>query len=197
MSWHLLEAQREESFLAAILDHLAIPILIADRNAVVEYANQTAQGVAGGETSAIDDILQGPSKDNASRLRAVITDTCVHGVGHAITMGQEQPRSIVAITIPFQGEPASGDGRAMVLLCNGVELSDVLLGSLRELFKLSTAQAEIAIALGSGANINEVARERGVKRNTLRSQLASIMERTGTHRQAELVALIAKIGALL
>jgi hypothetical protein len=32
-----------------------------------------------------------------------------------------------------------------------------------------------------------------VKRNTLRCQLASIMERTGTHRQGELVALITQI----
>jgi DNA-binding CsgD family transcriptional regulator len=143
----------------------------------------------------VDHIFGGRHRDGAASLRAAIVDTCVNGVGHAIVMEKGPSKPIVAVTMPFAGSRPL-DNRALVMLRSGIGPSDVLLSSLRELFKLSSSEAEIAVALGGGADINEVARERGVKRNTLRSQLASIMERTGTHRQAELVALIARIDAL-
>jgi DNA-binding CsgD family transcriptional regulator len=188
---------RETDVAATILDHLSIPILLVDRNANVDYANLTAKSlVADGKSlTVVDHIFGGRHRDGAASLRAAVVDTCVNGVGHAIVMETGPSRPIVAVTMAFAGgRPA--DNRALVLLRSGIGPSDVLLSSLRELFKLSSSEAEIAVALGAGANINEVARERGVKRNTLRSQLASIMERTGTHRQAELVALVAKIDAL-
>ena len=182
---------------ATILDHLSIPILLVDRNANVGYANLTARSLVadGVSLTIVDHIFSGRHRDGAASLRAAIVDTCVNGVGHAIVMENGPSRPIVVVTMPFAGNRPA-DNRALVLLRSGVGPSDVLLNSLRELFKLSSSEAEIAVALGGGANINEVARERGVKRNTLRSQLASIMERTGTHRQAELVALIARIDAL-
>jgi DNA-binding CsgD family transcriptional regulator len=182
---------------AAILDHLSTPILLVDRNANVGYANQTAKSlvVDGVSLTVVDHIFGARHRDGTGSLRAAIVDTCVNGVGHAIVMEKGASTPIVAVTMPFAGRRPV-DNRALVLLRSGLSPSDVLLNSLRELFKLSSSEAEIAVALGGGADINEVARERGVKRNTLRSQLASIMERTGTHRQAELVALVASIGSL-
>jgi DNA-binding CsgD family transcriptional regulator len=190
-------AAREVDVPAAILDHLSIPILLVDRNACVGYANLTAKSLVadGMSLTVVDHIFGRRYRDGAAGLRAAIVDTCVNGVGHAIVMENSASRPIVAVTMPFAGSRPA-DNRALVLLRSGIGPSDVLLSSLRELFKLSSSEAEIAVALGGGANINEVARVRGVKRNTLRTQLASIMERTGTHRQAELVALIAKIDAL-
>jgi DNA-binding CsgD family transcriptional regulator len=188
---------RETNVAATILDHLSIPILLVDRNANVDYANLTARSLVadGVSLTIVDHIFGGRHRDGAASLRAAIVDTCVNGVGHAIVMEKGPSKPIVAVTMPFAGSRPL-DNRALVMLRSGIGPSDVLLSSLRELFKLSSSEAEIAVALGGGADINEVARERGVKRNTLRSQLASIMERTGTHRQAELVALIARIDAL-
>ena len=194
---HESAVAHEMNVAATILDRLSIPILLVDRNANVDYANLTAKGLVadGVSLTIVDHIFGGHHRDRTASLRAAIVDTCANGVGHAIVMEQGPSRPMVAVTMPFAGSRPM-DNRALVLLRSGIGPSDVLLSSLRELFKLSSSEAEIAVALGGGADINEVARERGVKRNTLRSQLASIMERTGTHRQAELVALIAKIDAL-
>lgn len=191
-------ARCDMAVLTAILDHLSLPILLVDGNFVVHYANAAAHGGTASEpaTVVLEHTFLGLDRKEAARLRSAIADTCTSGTGHAIVMRSGHAKPAVAVTIPFSNNCPDGH-RALVLVRNGIRFSKTLAGSLRELFNLSLAEAEVAIAFGSGAAINDVARDRGVTRNTLRSQLASIMERTDTHRQGELVALITRIDTLV
>ncbi|CAM5179980.1 hypothetical protein CDEF62S_04350 [Castellaniella defragrans] len=66
---------------------------------------------------------------------------------------------------------------------------------LRALFKLSQREAELACALLDGLSLRETADRRGVGVTTLRSQLASLFVKTGTSRQGQLVALLARATA--
>ena len=61
---------------------------------------------------------------------------------------------------------------------------------LASLYKLSPAEAQLAAALASGANVTDYAEVRELSLNTVRTQLNQILAKTGTHRQAELVKLI-------
>lgn len=63
----------------------------------------------------------------------------------------------------------------------------------RAIYGLTTTETEIAIGLASGLDITQIAEKRGVTTQTIRGQLKSIFNKTETHRQAELVALIAKL----
>jgi DNA-binding CsgD family transcriptional regulator len=184
----------DEVILAAILDQLSIPIMLVSRDFAVHFANTAALGGAENEASVavLEQAFLEPDRKDALRLRSAIADTCARGTRHAVSVNSANSIPAVAVTIPFAGT-GPNERRALVLVRNGIRASGTLSGSLRELFNLSPAEAEVAIALGTGAAIDHVARERGVKRNTLRCQLASIMERTGTHRQGELVALITQI----
>jgi DNA-binding CsgD family transcriptional regulator len=58
-------------------------------------------------------------------------------------------------------------------------------------FGLSAAESRLVSALLAGHTLEGYARETGLSRNTARNQLAVVFEKTGTHRQLELVALIA------
>jgi DNA-binding CsgD family transcriptional regulator len=58
-------------------------------------------------------------------------------------------------------------------------------------FGLSAAESRLVSALLAGQTLDGYARETGHSRNTVRNQLAVVFEKTGTHRQSELVALIA------
>jgi DNA-binding CsgD family transcriptional regulator len=58
-------------------------------------------------------------------------------------------------------------------------------------FGLSVAESRLVSALLAGRTLEAYARETGHSRNTVRNQLAVIFQKTGTHRQSELVALIA------
>jgi DNA-binding CsgD family transcriptional regulator len=59
-------------------------------------------------------------------------------------------------------------------------------------FGLSAAEARLASALVDGLMLGEFAEQTGHSRYTVRNQLATAFEKTGTHRQSELVALIAR-----
>jgi DNA-binding CsgD family transcriptional regulator len=165
-----------------------------DEAILAAIANTAALGGAENEASVavLEQAFLEPDRKDALRLRSAIADTCARGTRHAVSVSGGNSIPAVVVTIPFAGT-GPNDRRALVLVRNGIRASGTLSGSLRELFNLSPAEAEVAIALGTGAAIDHVARDRGVKRNTLRCQLASIMERTGTHRQGELVALITQI----
>ncbi len=65
---------------------------------------------------------------------------------------------------------------------------------LRALFELTPAESMVLRQLCVGLSISEIATLRGVSQNTVRNQICSLFDKTGTRRQAELVALVARLG---
>ncbi len=66
-------------------------------------------------------------------------------------------------------------------------------GLLATTFELTPAQARLAVKLARGDSIEDAAQDIGVAPATARNQLKAIFQKTGTHRQAELVALLHKV----
>lgn len=64
---------------------------------------------------------------------------------------------------------------------------------LMDFFQLSAAEARLARAICHGDSVEEYARDQGLRLPTVRTQLSSIFNKTGTERQAGLVRLIAGI----
>ena len=62
--------------------------------------------------------------------------------------------------------------------------------SLRSRFMLTPAEVQVALGIAEGETLAAIAKMRGVAVSTARGQLKSIFAKTGTHRQAELVALL-------
>jgi DNA-binding CsgD family transcriptional regulator len=60
-------------------------------------------------------------------------------------------------------------------------------------FELTPAQARLAARLARGDSVEDAAVQAGVALATARNQLKAIFQKTGTHRQAELVALLHKV----
>jgi DNA-binding CsgD family transcriptional regulator len=65
---------------------------------------------------------------------------------------------------------------------------------LQSLFDLTPAEARIARGLAAGATIDELASTARVSRNTVRSQLRGILEKTRCHRQSQAVSLLCRVG---
>ena len=68
--------------------------------------------------------------------------------------------------------------------------------TLRRMFGLTAAEMNLAWGIASGRAPADLARQRHVSPATVRSQLASIFTKTNTRRQAELVALLARVALL-
>jgi DNA-binding CsgD family transcriptional regulator len=60
-------------------------------------------------------------------------------------------------------------------------------------FGLTTAEAKLAGLIGAGESVERAAERLGISVNTARGQLKAVFAKTDTHRQAELVALMAKL----
>lgn len=61
------------------------------------------------------------------------------------------------------------------------------------LFDLTASEAHVARSLVAGQSVDDIAADRGVSLNTIRTHLRKVMEKTGASRQAELVALLAGV----
>jgi DNA-binding CsgD family transcriptional regulator len=61
---------------------------------------------------------------------------------------------------------------------------------LRRLYRLTEAEAEIALHVMRGADLKQVSEELSVSLTTVRTHLQHVFDKTDTHRQAELVRLL-------
>jgi len=66
-------------------------------------------------------------------------------------------------------------------------------GRLRSAFGLTPAEARLASHLAAGQDLSSAAEACGLMRETARGYLKSVFAKTGTSRQGELVALLARL----
>jgi DNA-binding CsgD family transcriptional regulator len=85
---------------------------------------------------------------------------------------------VSAIVILTDFEAASAGPAAAVLL---------------QAFGLAPAEARLAAQIGAGRTLPDIAQAEATSRETLRSRLKSIFDKTGTSRQSELVLLLSKL----
>jgi len=64
------------------------------------------------------------------------------------------------------------------------------------LFELTPREAELAARIAHGVDLDRVASDMGVSLGTARNYLKAVFTKTRTHRQAELVALLARVARL-
>ena len=65
-----------------------------------------------------------------------------------------------------------------------------LVADLSRRFGLTAAESKMAAEILIGDGLAAAARRRGISTTTARTHLSSIFEKTGTHRQAELIRLL-------
>lgn len=99
------------------------------------------------------------------------------------------------VALDIQPLPLSRDSfgcgpAVLVAVSRQRPLFDDPLQRLRDAFRLTEAEAQVATDLALGMPLISIADRRGVSRTTIRSQIQSIYAKTGVHRQAELVAVV-------
>lgn len=102
---------------------------------------------------------------------------------------------IVIRVLPVDGAARSPFlGARAILILSGVDEGEAeQLAMLRQAFGLTLSEARIALRLANGKSLEEAAQEMGIALETARSHLKSVFRKTATHRQGELVALVARL----
>jgi len=79
---------------------------------------------------------------------------------------------------------------ALVLIIDPEDESEPPRALLRRLYRLTEAEAEVALHVMRGAGPKQIAEELSVSLTTVRTHLGHVFDKTDTHRQAELVRLL-------
>ncbi|TFF27178.1 LuxR family transcriptional regulator [Jiella endophytica] len=116
-----------------------------------------------------------------------------HRAVQSIALPGEEQTGLVLHVLPLARDARDlhAHGLAM-LVVSGFSADANIAGEavLRGLFDLSAAEAAVATDIARGKSLGRIAAERGVAVTTVRTHLSHIMSKTGTTRQAELVALL-------
>jgi len=65
--------------------------------------------------------------------------------------------------------------------------------ALQELYRLTPAEAAVAVRIPGSRGLQKISDEMGLGLSTVRTHLQRVFEKTGTHRQAELVRLLSEL----
>jgi DNA-binding CsgD family transcriptional regulator len=118
-----------------------------------------------------------------------------HNESAWILAPRDGKRPLAVYSLPTGGDK-DPHSRTVVILLDLDQAPQPSLTTLQRLFGLTPSEAALAVHLARGATLTEIAGERGVTLATVRSQLASVFDKTQTTRQAHLVALLARVAVL-
>jgi DNA-binding CsgD family transcriptional regulator len=178
------------------LDRLHCGGLVLNKEGRVIEFNRTAQQVLRQELQEPErnktDVDWVASAVKQLGLRAS-RNSGVSGSGWLMT-DRRAMRPLAVHSIPL--DPEEGSGHRAIVMVDLSVTCEVNPAVLQRLFDLTPAEAGLAVKIGQGETPAAIARSNGVTIATVRSQLAAVFAKTNTQRQAELVALLARVSLL-
>jgi DNA-binding CsgD family transcriptional regulator len=185
---------------ADALEMLGLPALVFNEAGRVIAANSLIE--------ALDGLIHWCARD---RIMFTHTGTdasfrqAVEAIDHD---SATSPRSFVirhdqhASSMVGHVVPVRRDARDILAMCAGVLMLTPLTRAeappvelIQSLFDLTPAEARVARRLTKGDNVEEIAADSGVSLTTVRTQVRGVLEKTGCHRQAEVVSLLGGLAA--
>jgi DNA-binding CsgD family transcriptional regulator len=124
------------------------------------------------------------------QLAALVGETAVGGSGGAMILTAEGGARLFALVTPLPSHFSGQPGRVLVVLRSEAAAPALDAATLWRLFKLTPAEARLALAIAAGHSLGQIGREHHVSENTLRTQLVSILRKTDTANQRELVRML-------
>jgi DNA-binding CsgD family transcriptional regulator len=190
---------------ADTLGLLGLPAVVLDSRGRALAANRQIEDLHSHvRWRAKDQIaLKDPAAERL--LQSAVAQTATRDSGAAQSLaaqsfavrGAEDAASMVAHLIPVRGAANDIFARAAaILVMTPVTLPHAPPVELvQSLFDLTAAEAGVARSLAAGDSLFDIAANRQVSRGTVRTQMRRILEKTGCHRQAEVVALLSGVSA--
>ena len=199
---HRVESER--ALYAGAVEHLAVGAVILDGKGAVTGANQLARQLFAQHDGIWLDgtSLRVHSPREAAELRRLTTERQgLPGVVQALRITRPSGRADLGLIVrPLPSDPAVDASELpglAVFISNPEEQSDAPVAVLAKLFSFTPTEAQLALRLANGMNLDEVAAALGMSRNTARAHLRSVFTKTGISRQSALVRLILKSVASL
>ena len=186
------------------LDQLGTAVIIVDGDGRVIQTNRVAERmlqrgdglkIRNGKLGALD--VSESAGLGAAIAAAAVEQKTPAAIGR-MRVRRHDGRLPYVLTVAPLGADLTVYGRplAMIVLTDPDECSPTE-RDLAEFFALSPAESRLAVALLAGKKLSVVAMEFGVQITTLRTQLSSILRKTGVTRQIDLIRLFSNVPVTL
>ncbi len=191
---------------AVAFERMSHSVVVVDAAHRVIYANERCAELfesSDGISLSQDGRMKVAQSGDSRRLRTALerlfasTSNSSEPCGAAIQITRNSGARPYQLVISRIVEPnfkgGRGEALAMIIVTDpeqSVSPSDKVLV---DLYDMTPAEARVSALLADGMDINEVCKVLQITCNTARTHLKHIFSKTDTHRQSELVALIAKL----
>ncbi len=183
-----------------VLDQVRQPAVILHRYGHVLGANAAAEAGFDDEIRVKDRRLFIRDQEAAKKVNEMLqlmrfsSDAAALPADLIVVRRTEKPPVLLRISaIDGAARNVFVGARALLVLGNLTPPPAPQPRALSQAFDLTPAEARVASLLAEGHSVNSIAQTLSVEPNTVRMQLKSIFAKTGTHRQGELIALLAQL----
>ncbi len=177
----------------SVLDSLVQPIVLVGADLTVSYENEAAVRLADRDGHyCIHDgrlVLTAPSAQKALEF-AIRGSRAPAGDPFGIPLGSDGNLRSLHVLPLEKGTNQRGESADYALLLTPLTVSAEDAGkAVAALFGLTDAERRIFEAIADGLTVNETAARFAIGTSTVRTHLLRIYDKTGLHRQAELILL--------
>jgi DNA-binding CsgD family transcriptional regulator len=193
------DLQMGQNFLTSGLDVLAMPTILIDELGQVAHCNRSAQQTLSGRRDLWieNGHLCSRTAAHTIKLNLEITKAIQASRGSAsdapgvVLLPRTGKKNLMLLISPLHASGAAKiRGGALLFAFDPDMVPSTIVDLVRRLFDLSQAEAALAVSLCSGLTLDEASVERGTSLQTVRTQLKSIFNKTGTNRQADLISVL-------
>lgn len=197
----LHQAEARKARIGALMDRLPIGIIFLNVDGRLEEMNSGAAGiVAEGDGFSLDAFGRcraGISSENRVLQQLVASATSALGnsglpSGGVIAISRPSGRRPYALRVIHLDPSVNCVGEVpgvAIIISDPAARPRTAPEMLQCLYALTPAEAALAASLASGSSLTEACEALGITRETGRSQLKVVYEKTDTHRQGELIQL--------
>lgn len=188
--------ERALSRLMALVNGMGVCVGVADAaGRMVDYTPSMVSFLSESNGLYLDehDVLACASPQVTERLRASIAQ---------VALGR-LPATMVAVPVPGAAPlqvgllaSSPGDPCAIVAISHS-DTPERFADILREAYGLTPAEADVAVQIGAGVQIDEIVEASGRSRHTVKAQVDSAKRKIGVDRQHALAHLLTKAAAIV
>lgn len=191
LAYELECARQREACALAMLEQANYGFLVLGLDGMPLHGNRLAFELLEQARVRVGKRLHLPTRLLQSRFDATLAHAGIPGNPGATLLVPGPPPVIMALRHTLPGAPSGGSLPAtLTLTLQGHRAVAQLPDCVAQHFGLTPAEFKLCAALAGGASLKACAKEWNRSYDTLRSQLKTILAKTGTHRQAELIALL-------
>lgn len=180
----------------ASLDRLRVTAFIASGTGVVHQLNACAQALLEGEESLrlLNSRLRLSDPATHAMLEAALRRATLSAPRSSVfplRTGRHQVYEVNVSPLHAGGNDLASAPMplALVVIARPRPDAEHIERRVRRLYGLTEAEARVTAALTLGETVEQIAAAHGVRTSTVRAQVRSVFDKTGVHRQSDLVRL--------